>query len=177
MSAYNPSSASPSPIPVPPSPSSARVSRRSFLLATGVIVVLGMLMLLFLTQPAVNTSEGAFAVSKARYAESVPPGCTSRDHNCAIARPGYRFLLVTLKPLMDSSLESCSAATLSVDALGAAAVVAADGSRSPAFQSDHNVSPPRVTVAFAVDATQRGFKLAWADNPVVELNPLLFVVP
>jgi hypothetical protein len=32
-------------------------------------------------------------------------------------------------------------------------------------------------VAFAVDATQRGFELAWADNPVVELNPLLFVVP
>jgi hypothetical protein len=78
---------------------------------------------------------------------------------------------------MGGSLESRSAAALSVDVLGAAAVVAANGSLSPAFQSDHNVSPPRVTVAFAVDATQRGFELAWADNPVVELNPLLFVVP
>jgi DNA-binding CsgD family transcriptional regulator len=137
-----------------------------------VVVAIGLWLLVVLTRPEIKTSAGTLVITKIHFADRVPPGCTSSSPTCSVAESGYRILIIWMGPKSGGNIQ-----TLSNVIPRGVYVVADDGSQTEWFNQTMNVSPPFITLAFAVKDSERSFKVVWPDNPDVDLNPLLYFIP
>lgn len=149
-----------------------RIRHNTKLIAAIVGIVIGLWLLVIFLQPEINTSAGKLLITKVRFADSVPPGCTSPSYTCIMAEPGYRILIVRMKSGSGENIETLS------NGISREVYVASDnGSQTKWFQQQMNISPPWVFLAFAVKDSERNFKMVWPNNPPIALNPILYFIP
>ena len=145
-----------------------KVRRNQRLIIALAVIVIGIWLLIIFTRPEINTSAGALVITKARFTDRVPPDCTSSSPTCSTAQPGYRILLVWMKPKGGDNEPTIPRGVY---------VVADNGAQAEWFHQQTNVSPPWAFLAFAVQDSDRNFKLVLPDNSSVNLNPMLYLIP
>lgn len=136
------------------------------------IGAIGLWLFAILTRPEIKTSVDTLVITKIRFADRIPSGCTSSSPQCSIAEPGYRILIISMKPKSGNDIQALSNA-IPRDVY----VVTPDGSQWASFNMTATVSPPVIDLAFGIKDSERNFKLVWAGNPDIELNPLLYIIP
>ena len=151
-----------------------RGNQRLFIiLAACVVVAVGLWLFVVLTRPQIKTSAGNLSITKVRFSDSFPPGCTSSSPDrCSIAEAGYRILIIWMKSQGGNSIEMLDPATANQ-----VYVVYEDGSRTPSFNCAMNVSPPFIILDLPVKESERNFRLVWPGNPAVNLSPILYLIP
>jgi len=154
--------------PTVPAEKAGQSKRLIIAIVAIVVAVIGLWTFVVFTRPEIMTSAGTLVITKARFTDRVPPSCTSSSLTCSTAQPGYRILLVWMKPKGGDSEPRIPRGVY---------VVADNGSRAEWFHQQTNVSPPWVLLAFAIKDSDRNFKLVMPDNSSVNLNPLLYLMP
>ncbi len=136
------------------------------------IGVIGLWLFAVLTRSEIKTSVDTLVITRIRFADRIPSGCTSSTPPCSIAESGYRILIISMKPRGAGDIMALSNAIPRE-----VYVVTPDGSQWESFNITSTVSPPVIDLAFGVKDSERNFKLVWAGNPDIELNPLLYIIP
>ena len=145
-----------------------KIRQHQRLIVAAAIILVGIWLLIIFSRPEINTSAGTLIITKARFTDRVPPGCTSSSLNCIRSESGYRILLVWMKPKRGNNEPTIPRGV---------SVIADNGTQAEWFHQQTNVSPPWVFLAFAVKDTDRNFKLMWPGIPSIALNPMLYFIP
>jgi hypothetical protein len=116
------------------------------------------------SQPEIETSAGRMVVRKVETGDRYPLKCTETDTSCDVAEPGYKILIVKLKPKdgrnpVESKKKPVGFKNAYIQAPG--------GERTEPFLDGADRSD--FFVGFTPLEEERDFKLYWKGNPPVGL--------
>jgi hypothetical protein len=112
----------------------------------------------------IDTSAGRMVVSKVETGDRYPVDCAETDTSCQVAEPGYKVLIVKLKPKdgrnpVESKEKPVGFKNAYIQAPG--------GERTEPFLDGADRSD--FLVGFTPREEERDFKLYWKGNPPVDL--------
>ena len=115
------------------------------------------------------TSFGSFTIEDVEVGNKFPPGCGEPGPGCSPAQPGYKVLMVWLKPKGDAAeawhgLMKLSGASPANNVY----VKSDDGGRTDSFSG--GMMNLRPFVAFTPPAAGKNFVLYWEKNPPISLG-------
>lgn len=156
-----------------------RNQRLVITIAACVAVAFGMWLLVVFTRLEIKTSTGNLVITKVARVDSFPPGCTSSSPSCYEASAGRRILVVRIEGKDKGNISAQS------EAIGDEVyLIAENGAKLPVSVKqtefevvEGSVSVTTIVLLFAVQDSERNFKLMWPDNPPIELNLILYLLP
>jgi hypothetical protein len=110
-----------------------------------------------------TTTLGVLILEGAEEGDSFPPNCGKPSPMCSPAKPGYKVLVVWLKP--KTEVKDLMTALMGVKGVF---VQSADGKKTDKFAA--GMVAGRHFVGFTPPVSAKGHSLHWGDNPPVSLG-------
>lgn len=156
-----------------------RNQRLVITIAPCVVVAFGLWLLVVLTRPEIKTPAGILVITKVARVENFPPGCTGSDSSCYKASAGRRILLVRIegkdKGNIDPQFEGIGNEVYLLADNGAKIPVSVQQGEIEVVEG--SISVTKFVLLFEVEDSERNFKFMWPDNPPIELNPIVYLLP
>ena len=156
-----------------------RNPRLAIIIAACVVVGIGLWLLVVFTRPEIKTPTGNLVITKVARMDSFPAGCSNSSPSCYKASAGRRILVVRIegkdKGNINAPFETIGNEVFLVAENGAKIPVSVKQEEIEVVEG--SVSVTTIVLLFGVEDSERNFKLMWPDNPPIELNPILYLLP